>query len=177
MVTNGHRDRDIDANHASVSFFLEAASRTTVAGEDGSSVAPPVVFDQLHALLVRVDPHHAQDRPEDLILVDRHFGGHIVEQRHASEEPVVVELCIAAIDHDGCASSSALADIVVDSVARFFGDKWPHLTRRVGTVADDQFVHANLDRIDQWVCDAAHGNYDGDRHATFSSRTVSRAHR
>ena len=27
------------------------------------------------------------------------------------------------------------------------------------------------------ICDVAHGNYDGDRHATFSSRTVSRAHR
>src|ERR1700756_3078189 len=78
----GHRDRDrhVDSDHAHLHPGDEIAGGVAVAGEDRHAVAVLVLRGQAQRLLVVVGPDYAQHRPEDLVGVDRHVGGDVVEE-------------------------------------------------------------------------------------------------
>ena len=52
VVADGHRDRDVHADHAGLDLQLEAAGRAAVPGEDRGAVAERRGVDEGHALLV-----------------------------------------------------------------------------------------------------------------------------
>ena len=176
MVADRYRDGHIDPDHAGVGISLEAASRATVASENRSAVPPSVALDEVDTLLVAIDANDAQDWPENLVLVDGHVWGDVVEEGDAGKEPVAFEGGGAAVNNQGCARGCSLVDIVVGAIERLAGDHRTHLRRRIGAVSNDQLVGAHFDGFNQRICDIADGHHHRDRHTSFSGRTVGRAH-
>ncbi len=82
-------------------LVAEIARRIAVAGEDRHAVAELVGVDEIDRALVIGHAHHAQHRPENLLLVDRHLRRDAVEQRAA--DPVALRVAghrpAAPIDH------------------------------------------------------------------------------
>ena len=121
VVGHRNRDRHVDADHADLHAGHEVAGGVAVAGEDRDAVAVFVFGGQPQRLFVVVGPHDAEHRSEDLVGVDRHVGGDVVEQGGPDEEAAfeagVVEGqfvagAFAAVDDELGARVDALADVV-----------------------------------------------------------------
>ena len=76
-----------------------------------------------------VHPHHAQHRAEDLVPVDRHLGGDLVEETRAEEEAVLVpaDLEVPAVLDQLRSLVDPLVDVPGDLVAVLGGDQRSHL--------------------------------------------------
>src|SRR5580700_8399138 len=92
VVGHRHRDRHVDADHADLDVVGEGTRGVAVAGEDRRAVAVGMVVHQPDRLVEAPGAHHRQHRSEDLVLVDRHVGLHVVEQAAAHEVAVLVAL-------------------------------------------------------------------------------------
>src|ERR1700722_17130618 len=80
VIGHRHRDRYVDADHADLHPRHEIAGGVAVAGENRYTVTVFVFGRQPQRLFVVVSPDDAQHRAEDLVGVDRHVGGDVVEQ-------------------------------------------------------------------------------------------------
>src|SRR6476620_6627903 len=76
-----HRDRDghVDADHPDVHPTLEAPGGLATGGEDRCAVAVGVAVDQRDGFVDIVDPDHGEHGTEDLLLVDIHVRGDVVD--------------------------------------------------------------------------------------------------
>src|ERR1700722_18509563 len=74
---NGH----VDPDHADLHPGNEIARGVAVAGEDRHPVAVLVLASQTQSLVIVVGTDDAEHGTEDLIGVDRHIAGDMVEQR------------------------------------------------------------------------------------------------
>ena len=119
-------------------------------------------------LLVGVDPDDAEDRTEDLVVVDPHAGPDPVEQRAAQEE-ALGPLPAAVHDEPGALRLGAV-DVGAHAVAVLRRDERAHLRLGVGPGADDHRGHPRRDRLDELVADRADGDDDRDRHAALAGR-------
>ncbi len=90
-----------------------------------------------------------QHRTEDLVGVDRHVGGDVVEQRGADEvaaleagvaEGQLVARALAAVDHEFGAGLDALADVVAHPLESRAGDQRPVVGLGIEAVPDPQLV-------------------------------------
>ena len=129
--------------------------------------------------------HDAQHRAEDLVGVDRHVGGDIVEERGADEEALLQAVVIegqlvggalAAVDHQVGTRLNALADVVADPLERGLGDQRAVVGLRVQAVSDPQLIDAFNKPVAQPVCRFfADRHRDADRHAPFPGAAVTGA--
>ncbi len=180
VVGHRHRQRHVDADHADQDVVAEVARRLAVPREDAGAVAVLMAVDQVHGLLQRADAHDAQHRAEDLVLVDRHAGLHVVEQAGADEVAVLVaggQLHVAAVDQQRGAFLDALGHVAPDLLAMRLRDQRAHVVRRIGAGAhlhlgdlglqarDHRFGRALADRDDQ-----------RHRHAALAAGAESGAH-
>jgi hypothetical protein len=169
----GHRDgdRDVDADHPDLDVLLELAGHAAVAGEHRDPVAVRVGVDQVDRLPVRVDPHHAQHRPEDLLGVDAHVRGHPVEQGGAEPEALgpVLHLEAASVDDEVGAGLHAGIHKGLHLVAVGPGDQWAHVAAE-RSVSDPELGHPLGDPADDLVADRSDGDQDADRHAPLAGR-------
>src|SRR4029078_10365778 len=69
VVGDRHRDRHVDADHPRVDLELELPGGSAIASEDGGPVAVRVVVDEADGFFIGLDPHHGQDRAEDLVAI------------------------------------------------------------------------------------------------------------
>src|SRR5271154_4047887 len=108
VVGHRHRDRYVDADHAHLDTGHEVAGGVAVAGENRYAVAVFVFGRQPQRVFVVVCAHDAQHRAEDLVGVDRHVGGDVVEERGPDEEALLqagviegqlIGGALAAVDH------------------------------------------------------------------------------
>jgi hypothetical protein len=113
VVGHRHWDRHVDADHADLDLVLESPGRATVVGEDRRAVAIRVGVDQIQRVVVGLDAHHREHGSEDLVGVDAHLGGDVVDQRGAEPEPVLttVGLHVAPVDDDLGAVGLAGVDV------------------------------------------------------------------
>ncbi|MPL73124.1 hypothetical protein SDC9_18917 [bioreactor metagenome] len=180
VVAQRHRDREVDPDHADVDAAGEIARGVAIGGEDRGAVAVIVVDHQLQRVVIAVHPHRRQHRPEDLLAVDVHLGGDVVEERRADVEAVLVALDLqaAAIDDERRALLDARADQPVDPVLRLLGDDRPEVdvvARGIG--ADLELLDLRNELLDQPVGGfLAHRHRDRDRHAAFARRAEARTH-
>src|SRR4051794_28800817 len=130
-----HRDRDrhVDADHAHLGLALERPRSLPGGGEDRGAVGGRVAVDQLDRLVERVDAHDTEHRAEDLVGVDAHVGGDVVDQGRADPEAVALDVEFAAVDDR---VALAAADVVDDPIARLRGDDRAHLGVGVQARAD-----------------------------------------
>ena len=168
VVGHRYRDGDIDADHAHFDLVLEAPCSAAVVGEDRGAVAVGVVVDQIQGLVVGLDAHHRQHRAEDLVGVDAHLGGDVVDQRRASQNPscAAVGLHAAAVDDDLGAVGLAGVDVGGDLVAVGLGDQRAHVGV-TGAVAGLDGGGAFGDLGDQVIGDRADRHTGRDGHAAF----------
>ena len=127
VVGNRHRNRHVDPDHADLHLSLEPAGRSTVAGEDRGAVRVRVGVDQVQALVEGVNAHDREHRPEDLVAVDGHVGGDVVEQGRAEEEALGRELLVTTVDDDRGPGLGALRHVGGHLVTVLFGDERPHV--------------------------------------------------
>src|SRR5690606_23370647 len=111
----GHwnRDRHVDADHSHLDTGGEVARGVTVAREDGDAVGIVVPMDEIDRLGIVAAAHYRQHRAEDLLPPDRHLRPHVIEERRADEEAILVALRrpeATAIDAYRRAFRLALAD-------------------------------------------------------------------
>src|ERR1700676_2652876 len=120
VIGDRHRDRHVDADHADIDFGGEIARGIAVAGEDRNAVAVVMVGRQRQRLLVVMRAHHREHRAKNLLLVDPHVLGHVVEQAAAHIEPVLIALHfeVTAVDREGSAFLDADLDGILDAVER-----------------------------------------------------------
>ena len=179
VIGDRHRDRHIHADHADIDRGREIARRITVTGEDGGAVAIFMVHHQLARLVIALRTQHRKHRPENLVAIDRHVGGHPVEKRAADEEAVLVALQLqpAAVDDHIGAVFLALVNIALDPRLGFGGDHRTHLDARLVILADLQRAHLRRQLLDEPVGGVVtHGQNGRDRHAALAGRAIGRAH-
>ena len=139
-----------------------------------------MVDDKLACLFIGLRAQHRQHRPEDLVAIDRHVGGHLVEQCAADEKTVLIALQAqpAAIDDHLGAVLLALVDITLDAFLRCGGDDRAHLDTRLVILADLQRPHLwrqlRHKAVRRLVANRQHRR---DRHAALAGRAIGRAHR
>ena len=156
----------------------EVPRGVAVPGEDRGAVAELVLVDEPERLLVVLRPHHAQDRPEDLFLVDTHVRGHAVEDAAADEEAVLVAFDggAAAVHDQARPFLDADVDVAPDLVAVLAGDQRPHLDAAGVEGADLQRLDPRLQPLDQiiggLVTDRDRHRH---RHAALAGRAIGRA--
>ena len=185
VVGHRHRDRHVDADHAHLHAGHEVAGGVAVAGENRDAVAVFVFGRQPQRLFVVVGAHDAQHRAEDLVGVDRHVGGDVVEQGGPDEEALLqagviegqlVGGALAAVDHQLGARLDALADVVAHPLERGLGDQRAVVGLRVQAVPDAQLVDALNEPVAQPICRLlADRHRDADRHAPLAGAAVTGA--
>src|SRR3546814_10989355 len=77
--------------------------------------------DEAKRLVEALGAHDREHRPEYLLAVDAHLGRHLVEQRAADEEALLIALDVepASVDHQLSAFGHACVDIALHLVAMF----------------------------------------------------------
>ncbi len=181
MEGHGHRNGDVDADHADLDLVGEHACRITIAGKDGGAVGVLVGVDQVDRFLVGLHAHHTEHGAEDLVLVDTHLGGDPIEQAAAQVETVLeawsLHAELASIDHQARPFLDSDVDVAAHAITVFTGDERPHLRLGVGTGTDPQCLHPGRESLDQRIGGGiANGNGDGNRHAALAGRAVCRPH-
>ena len=170
-AVEGHRhgDRHVDADHADLDAALELAGCLAGVGEDRGPVGVGVGVDERDRIVERRNPHHAQQRPEDLVAVDLHVGGDVVEQRRPDPESVAAQGVLATVDDD--VGGGAL-DVADDPVACGRGDDRTHLGvgLEAGTDADRERLRAQA--LDELVAGVADRDGDADGHAALAGGPV-----
>lgn len=169
VVGHGYRDWHVDANHTDLNLVLEATCGATVVCEDCCAVAVGVGVDGVDAFFEGLNTHHGQDRAEDLIGVDGHVGGDIVEQGWVQEEALAIGIRVgdAAVKNHGGTCCFACIDVAGNLVAVCCGDKWAHVAA-AGSVAHAQGLGAFCDLGNQFIGNRVDGNQCGDGHAAFA---------
>src|SRR5918993_2897230 len=167
VVGHGHGNRHVDADHADLHATGELAGRAAVRGEDGRAVPVGVGVDQVDGVVDGVRAQHREDRTEDLLPVDRHVLLHLVDQRRAEEEAVLVpgDDEVAAVDDDLRAVLLARGDQRDDPVLGRLTDDRAHVAARLPAGADPHGPAAPVEDVDQLVADRADGDGRRDRHA------------
>src|SRR3546814_3349210 len=96
-----HGDRHVDAHHAGPHPADKGLRRIAVAGEERGAVAELMGVDEAKRLVEALGAHDREHRPEYLLAVDAHLGRHLVEQRAADEEALLIALDVepASVDH------------------------------------------------------------------------------
>ena len=89
MPGHRHGNRHIDADHADLDAPRKFTGRSSVARVARDAIAELVRVDQFDRAVEIGHADHAQDRSEDLLLVDAHVGVHVVEQSAGKEEPAL----------------------------------------------------------------------------------------
>ena len=143
VIGHRHRNRHIHPDHADIHLADKIARGIAIAGEDRGAIAIFMVDHQLACLFIALRTQHRQHRTENLVTIDRHVRGHLVEQRAADEKPVLIALQpqTAAIHHDIGAILFALVDIAFDPCLGLGGDDRTHLDARLVILADFQCPH------------------------------------
>ena len=115
VIGDRHRDRHVDTHHADIHLRGEIARRVTVAGEDRHAIPVFMVVGERETLMEALGAHHGEHGAEDLLLVDAHVLGHIVEQATAHVEAVLVALHgeAAPVHGEGCAFLDADFDVIL----------------------------------------------------------------
>src|SRR3954468_1227395 len=72
VVSDRHRDRHVDADHADIDAGGKIARGVAVAGEDRNPVAVVVIGRQRQRLLVVMGAHHREHGAKNFFLVDAH---------------------------------------------------------------------------------------------------------
>jgi len=175
----GHRHGDghVDAHHAGLHAARELARDVAVAGEAGHAVAEFVLVDQRDGLGEVLGAHAGEHRAEDLFPVDAHGRRHVVEQRAAGEEAVLVagHLQAAAVDDELGAFLLAQRDVALDALLRLARDDRAHLGVELHAVLDLERAGALGQLRDDPVADVAHQHRHADGHAAFAGRAVASA--
>ena len=172
VIRHGHRDRDVDADHADLDFVLEATRRAPVIREDRAAVPELIGIHERERVVVGVDTQHRKHGSEDLVRVEGHIGRDAVEQCRPEPEAagITCDRMRTSVDDERRALARASVEITRDLVAMRGGDEGTHVGA-VTTVTDVQVSDAIGDLADERVGDPTDGNDRGDRHAPLAGRT------
>src|SRR5665213_24044 len=158
VVGDGYRNGDVDANHPCGNFGLEALGGGAVIGEDRGAVAVSVALDQIEGVVESVNSNDAQHWSEDLIGVDPHVNGDLIEETRP--EPIAFRrslgLKVASVYGDLRSFRFAYSHVRSHAIAVLRGDQRAHLGVRVRAITDRESRHARSDPFDQLVTAAAH---------------------
>ena len=132
--------------------MLRTPTVSVVVGE-GGSVAVAVAVDQTQRIVQRVDPHEGEHGTKDLVGVDLHVFGDVVDKTRSEPETMRVasDVGLATVDGHARAFVFANAEIRRDLVAMLGRDERTHLGRCIGAGADGESRHPGLDSFDQFV--------------------------
>ena len=75
----GHRNGHVDSNLPCFNFISEFSGCSSIGSENSCAIAIHVLIDKLDSFIHGIDIDHAEDRPEDFLLVGLHFGVHLVD--------------------------------------------------------------------------------------------------
>jgi hypothetical protein len=167
----------VDADHADLDLVLEAPGGAAVVGEDRRAVAVLVGVDQRERLVVRTPRARPTAPAEDLVGVEGHVRGDVVEQGRADEEAVAVRVREHAATVDDQRGTCGLAgvDVAGHPVSGGGGDQRPHVAA-APAVARTQAERALGDPVDEVVGDAPDRDNGGDRHAALARGAVPGVH-
>ena len=114
-IRRGHGDADVDADHAAVGEHFKLAGIVAALRKDGRAVGERVGVHDGQPLFKRLDTLDERDRPKDLALADGHIGRHMVKDRRANEEAVLIarHYDIAPVEHE----LRPVVDAALDPVA------------------------------------------------------------
>src|ERR1700678_3533773 len=134
MIRHRHRDRHIYANHADFHAAEEITSSVAITGKDRGAVPVFVGVDHIDRFFVALGSDDRDDGPEDLILVNGHLGGHIVEQAAAKEVALLValKLQITSIHHKLRTGSHTFGDVSLDALQCLAANDRAHIRLWVG---------------------------------------------
>ena len=114
-IRRGHGDADVDADHAAVGKHFKLAGIVAALRKDGRAVGERVSVHDGQPLFKRLDTLDERDRPKDLARADGHIGRHMVKDRRADEEAVLIarHYDIAPVEHE----LRSVVDAALDPVA------------------------------------------------------------
>src|SRR5665213_1353584 len=146
---HGHGDGDVDAHHAGLHVGGEGACGVAVAREDGGAVAELMLVDKLErgGEVRRADD--AEDRSEDLFLVDLHLGLDVVEEAAPEEESFALRHgSLATVDQEGCSFLRADVEVAFDLLAMCPGNEWAEVGLLVRAGRDRERRDARAEFLD-----------------------------
>ena len=122
-------------------------------------------------LVVGVHPHDRQHRAEDLVVVERHAGLDVVEERRREEVALAVRVVVvpAPVDDERRPLGHPGVEVGRHLVAVLRRDERAHVAA-AGAVAGDELAHPVLDLADQLVGDRLDRDEGRDRHAPLPRR-------
>src|SRR5882762_1578151 len=92
MECHRHRDRHVDADHADLNLMRKLSRGISIAREDRRTVTEFVLVDEAYRRRAVGRSYDGENRPENLLLIDRHLRGHSVEKAAADEIALLVAL-------------------------------------------------------------------------------------
>ena len=141
------------------------APRRIACPDCGHQAVLDVVRDPGCVLLV-LEPTDRDDRPEDLLLRDRHPVVNVGEYRRGIERALAVER-LASGDNLG-ALRAALLDEAVNLLAVLFGDQRAHLRVGLERVAHPQSLRGVAEGADELVVERRLDKHAGTRLAALA---------
>ena len=172
VVGHGHRNRHVDAHHASLNLNHKVAGGVAVGGEDGRAVTVRRRVNDLDSLFVGVGVYHYQHRAENFLAVDVQLAVHVVQNGRAQPETVSVlftlGLVAATVEHHAGAISFSFIDPLGDALLARAGDNRAHFAGRVSAGANHNLFGASLDGRNQLLRNAAHSHDYRQGHAALT---------
>ena len=138
LDVDGHAvDRDAARAHPA----RELVGSLRIRAVDGAVQAVDRVVGLGDGVVGAVVLDEADDRPEDLLLRDRHAAVDVVEHRRLDEVPARQVVGPPAARHDAGALVDALCDVALHAVELARHGQRPHLRRSVERIADLDGAH------------------------------------
>ena len=153
--------------------MLKAARGATVTGEEGGAVAIGMFVHQAQGFAIGRHAAYAQHWSENLVAIDAHVFGDVVEQ--GRPQPIAIGGAVhchaSPIHQQARAFAHAGIDIASDLVAMCASDQWSHVDL-ARAVAGAQGRHAPRDGGEQCISHRRHRDLGRDRHAAFAGRAI-----
>src|SRR6516164_1700331 len=181
---HGHGNRHIDTHHADLDAAPEFARNVAIAGVAGHAIGERMRIHELHCGREVRHAHAGEYRAKDLLAVDAHLRGHMVEQRRSEPEALLVtgdgegrtaQRVAPAIHDQRGAACDAIVYVAADALDGRLADDRAHLGIALHPVADTQPPRALGEPRYQHLGSVADEHRYRDRHAALSRRAVSRA--
>ena len=175
VIRDRHRDRHVDADHADIHLRRKLARRAAVRGEDRATVPVLMIRGIAGGFLERLSTHDLQHRPEDFLMIGFHAGLHMIEQRRADEEALLVALqrMTPTIQDEPGAFVDTHLDIAFNLRLVHGGDDRPVMRILVGRDADLQLLRLGCHPLDELIGRLlAHRHGHRQRHAAFAGRAI-----
>ena len=114
-----------------------------VAGKETGTVTVFVIINQRHGFIEIGNTNHAEYRPKNFLLVTRHCGLHMIDERTTDKKPAIGirHLGVTTIDNDACPGFLRAANETDNAITVLCRDQRPKVVAGFAVTTHFELSH------------------------------------